>query len=107
MGNGTVSLERLDEEIKHAQYREAAESFCRLVAEENRPLGEVVHTAVGAAAPFVQVPSHLMAQPGGDLRGVNYDHTILGWRGAIALLPRMQDEPKAVLPTVQAMWYVP
>ena len=66
MGNGTVSLERLDEEIKHAQYREAAESFCRLVAEENRPLGEVVHTAVGAAAPFVQVPSHLMAQPGGD-----------------------------------------
>ena len=107
MGNATVSLEQLEEEIKHAQYREAAESFCRLVAEEERPLGEVVHAAVGAAAPFVQVPSHLMRQAGGEMRGVNYDHTILGWRGAIALLPRMQDKPKAVLPTVQAMWYVP
>jgi len=28
VGNGTVSLERLEEEIKHAQYREVAESFC-------------------------------------------------------------------------------
>jgi hypothetical protein len=40
------------------------------------------------------------------MRGVNYDHTILGWRGALALLPKMTDK-RAVLPTVQAMWYVP
>jgi hypothetical protein len=31
VANGTVSLERLEEEIKQAQYREAAESFCQLV----------------------------------------------------------------------------
>jgi hypothetical protein len=48
-----------------------------------------------------------MRQPNGDMRGVNYDHTILGWRGAIALLPRMRNARQAVLPTVQAMWYVP
>jgi hypothetical protein len=107
VANGTASLERLTEEITHAQYREAAETFCRLVAEEQRPLPEVVHTAIGAAAPFVQVPSHLMPQPGGDIRGVNYDHTILGWRGALTLIPRMRDQRRAVLPTVQAMWYVP
>ena len=102
----TVSLERLVEEINQAQYRQAAESFCRLVAEEQRPLREVVHTAIGAAAPFVQVPSHMMRQPNGEMRGVNYDHTILGWRGAIALMARM-NERRAVLPSVQAMWYVP
>ena len=38
MVSGTVSLERLDEEIKQAQYREAADTFCRLVAEEDLPL---------------------------------------------------------------------
>jgi len=102
----TVSLERLVEEINQAQYRQAAESFCRLVADEARPLREVVHTAISAAAPFVQVPSHMMRQPNGEMRGVNYDHTILGWRGAIALMARMNDQ-RAVLPTVQAMWYVP
>src|SRR5205085_7715353 len=100
-------LERLSDEIKQAQYREAAETFCRLVAEEARPVPEVVRTAIGAAAPFVQVPSHLMRQPTGDIRGVNYDHTILGWRGALALIPRMNDARRSVLPTVQAMWYVP
>src|SRR5919197_5675797 len=106
VATGTVSLERLEEEITQAQYRDAAESFCRLIAEEDRPLHQVVHTAIGAAAPFVQVPSHLMRQPSGEMRGVNYDHTILGWRGALALVPHM-NERRAVLPTVQAMWYVP
>jgi hypothetical protein len=106
VARGTASLERLEEEITQAQYREAAESFCRLVAEEQHPLQEVVHTAIGAAAPFVQVPSHLMRQPNGEMRGVNYDHTILGWRGAVALVPHM-NERRAALPTLQAMWYVP
>ena len=78
MASATLSLDQLTEEITHAQYREAADTFCRLVAEGDRPLRQVVQTAVGAAAPFVQVPSHLMQQPGGELRGVNYDHTILG-----------------------------
>ena len=31
MASGTASLERLSDEIKQAQYREAAETFCRLV----------------------------------------------------------------------------
>ncbi len=109
MASATVSLslEQLSEDIQQAQYRQAAETFCRLVAEEERPLREVVRTAVSAAAPFVQVPSHLMQQPNGDIRGVNYDHTVLGWRGALTLIPRMNDPRRAVLPTVQAMWYVP
>src|ERR1700737_3174862 len=104
ISRATPSLERLEEQISQAQYRQAAESFCRLVAEEELPLQQVVHTAIGAAAPFVQVPSHMMRQPNGEMRGVNYDHTILGWRGAIALMSRMNAR-RAVLPPAQGMWY--
>lgn len=106
MVKGSVSLERLEEEVKNVQYRDAAESFCRLLTEAERPLPEVIHAAIGAAAPFVQVPSHVMRQPNGDMRSVNYDHTILGWRGALALMARPANR-QSVLPAVQAMWYAP
>ena len=106
VANGTVSLQRLEEEIRTVQYRDAAESFCRLVVEEEQPLQRMVRAAIGAAAPFVQVPSHVMKQPNGDMRGVNYDHTILGWRGAVALAPRLP-KTQSVLPAIQAMWYAP
>ena len=78
---------QLREEIAGAEYRKATDTFCRLVAEEHLSVKEAIQTAVSAAAPFVQVPSHIMKRPDGDLRGVNYDHTVLGWRGAISLAP--------------------
>jgi hypothetical protein len=78
MATGTASLERLEEEVQNVQYRDAAETFCRLLAEEERSPREVIHAAIGAAAPYVQVPSHVMRQPNGEMRGVNYDHSILG-----------------------------
>ncbi len=106
MGTGAVSVERLREEIGGAQYREAADTFCRLIVEDGQSLKTVVHTAVSAAAPFVQVPSHLMKKADGEMRGVNYDHTILGWRGAIKLTPHLS-ERRSLLPTLQAMWYAP
>ncbi len=97
VATATAALEQLEEQIKQAQYREAAESFCRLVADEEQPLRDVIHTAIGAAAPFVQVPSHLMRQQNGDMRGVNYDHTILGWRGAIASTLHRQGDNDSIL----------
>ncbi|MFN8525277.1 MAG: hypothetical protein U0821_19450 [Chloroflexota bacterium] len=106
MAVGAISLESLDEEIKGAEYRRAADTFCRLITDQGESPDRVIHRAIGAAAPFLQVPSHLMKKPDGEIRGVNYDHTILGWRGAIRLMPHMGG-PKSVLPIVQAMWYVP
>jgi len=103
---GTATVERLYEEIQSVRYREATETFCRLVTEEGRPLKTMIKEAIGAAAPYVQVPSHLMRLPSGELRGVNYDHTILGWRGAISLMRELGDK-RGILPSVQAMWYVP
>ena len=106
MIHGTASVDQLRDEIQGVRYREATDTFCRLVTEENRPLKTMIKEAIAAAAPFVQVPSHLMQLPNGELRGVNYDHTILGWRGAISLMGELEGT-RAILPNVQAMWYVP
>jgi hypothetical protein len=103
---GTATVGRLHEEIQGVRYREATATFCRLVTEAKQPLKATIKEAIAAAAPYVQVPSHLMRLPTGEMRGVNYDHTILGWRGAIALMSEMEGT-RAVLPSVQAMWYVP
>ena len=105
-GQGAASVERLREEIQSVQYREATDTFCRLVKEKDRPLKDMIKAAIAFAAPYVQVPSHLMRLPSGELRGVNYDHTILGWRGAIALMAELEGA-RGILPNVQAMWYVP
>jgi hypothetical protein len=101
-----ATVEQLQEEIQGVRYREATTTFCRLVTEAQHPLKSTIRQAIAAAAPYVQVPSHLMRLPNGELRGVNYDHTILGWRGAISLMRELRDE-RGVLPSVQAMWYVP
>lgn len=103
---GPATVDRLREEIHGVLYREATDTFCRLVTEEDRPLKSMIKEAIAAAAPYVQVPSHLMRLPTGEMRGVNYDHTILGWRGAISLMRELGDN-RSVLPSVQAMWYVP
>jgi len=106
MINGTATIDRLREEIQEVRYREATETFCRLVTEENRSLKDTIKAAIASAAPYVQVPSHLMPLPNGEMRGVNYDHTILGWRGAISLMGELGGS-RGILPNVQAMWYVP
>ena len=79
---GLASVDRLREEIRDVRYREATTTFCRLMTEQSRSMRDMIQAAIASAAPFVQVPSHLMRLPNGELRGVNYDHTILGWRGA-------------------------
>ncbi|MEZ5815553.1 MAG: hypothetical protein R3D44_00540 [Hyphomicrobiaceae bacterium] len=104
--SGAATVERLTDEIQGVRYREATTTFCRLVTEGKKTLKEAIHASIGAAAPYVQVPAHLMRLPTGELRGVNYDHTILGWRGAIYLMDQLQGR-RGVLPSVQAIWYVP
>ena len=81
-----ATVDRLRDEIQGVRYHEATTTFCRLIAEQGRPLKDMIRQAIAAAAPYVQVPSHMMRLPTGEMRGVNYDHTILGWRGAIALM---------------------
>ena len=103
---GAATVDRLREEIQGVRYRDATSTFCRLMTEQDRPLKDMIKAAIASAAPYVQVPSHLMQLPNGELRGVNYDHTILGWRGAISLMGELGGS-RGILPNIQAMWYVP
>jgi hypothetical protein len=105
MTTAAVSLEALREHIVTANYRDAADTFCALLR-EGRPLHALVKETVDITAPFVQAPSHLMAKPDGTARGVNYDHTILGWRAGLRLMPALP-EPANLLPVAQAIWYAP
>ena len=100
------TVEALRDEIQSVRYRHATTTFCRLVAEDQHPLKDMISQAIAAAAPYVQVPSHMMRLPTGEMRGVNYDHTILGWPGAIALMQELGGV-RGILPNIQAMWYVP
>jgi hypothetical protein len=102
VNQGAVTVDRLREEIQGVRYRDATTTFCRLVTEEARPLKDMIKAAIASAAPYVQVPSHLMRLPTGEMRGVNYDHTILGWRGAISLMGELGGS-RGILPNVQAM----
>ena len=97
--------EQLTERIVAADYRAAAASFVDLLRDEE-PLDKLVLQAVDAAAPFVQTPSHIMRKADGTTRGINYDHTILGWRGSVKLAKRLAGNA-SLLPIAQAAWYVP
>ncbi|MER3421514.1 MAG: hypothetical protein C4290_13765 [Chloroflexota bacterium] len=66
----------------------------------------MVRVAIDTTAPYVQAPSHIMPKGDGTFRGVNYDHTVLGWRASWRLTPHLSD-PAHLLPMTQAMWYVP
>ena len=105
MTNAATSLEALREHIVTANYPAATDAFCTLV-KEGHPLPSLVKEAVDATAPFVQAPSHMMPKPDGTMRGVNYDHTVLGWRASLRLMPALP-EPATMLPVAQAIWYVP
>ncbi len=97
--------EEFNEQIIAADYRGAANSFVGLLRDEE-PLDKLVLQAVDAAAPFVQTPSHIMRKPDGSTRGINYDHTILGWRGSVKLAKRLGGAA-SFLPLSQAAWYAP
>jgi hypothetical protein len=103
--SGAVSLEALAEHIVTANYPRAADTFCALLKEGHRLL-DVVRVAIDTTAPYVQAPSHIMPKGDGTFRGVNYDHTVLGWRASWRLTPHLPD-PARLLPMTQAMWYVP
>ena len=92
----------LSERIMAADYRGAFVGMLR----DEEPLDRLVLTAVDTTAPFVQTPSHIMRKPDGTTRGINYDHTILGWRGSVKLAQRLGGNA-ALLPISQAAWYAP
>src|SRR5690348_7171206 len=97
--HGVATVDRLRDEIQGVRYREATTTFCRPMTEQDRSMKDMIREAISAAAPYVQVPSHMMRLPSGEMRGVNYDHTILGWRGAVALMGELGGQ-RGILPNI-------
>src|SRR5579884_4113954 len=99
------AMDQMAEHILEARHAEATSDFCELLQEGAAPL-ELEHAALRTASPFLNVPAHVMIRPDGELRTVNYDHTILGlWRALrmSTLMPKSYE----LLPYAQAMWYLP
>ena len=71
LGHSTATVDRLRDEIQSVQYREATATFCHLVAVEKRPLKAMIKEAIAAAAPYVQVPSHMMRLPSGEMQKIS------------------------------------
>ena len=65
-------------------------------------LREVIRAGLDATAPYLNVPSHVMVQPDGEIRGVNYDHCILAVRASLKLMRHMRRKER-LLPMAQAI----
>lgn len=105
MASASVSLDALREHIVTANYPKATETFCGLV-QNGHPMRDLVRESIEITAPFVQAPAHMFPKPDGTQRGVNYDHTVLGWRASLRTMPVLDDR-RALLPAAQAIWYAP
>jgi len=103
--NTDAGLAQLREQVIGADYPAATAQFLSLLREGYRP-ETLMGTAISVAAPFVQAPSHIVVKADGQSRGVNYDHTILAWRGSKRLGEALPKQT-ALLPLAQAMWYTP
>ena len=76
-----------------------------MLVDGSRPT-DAMTFVMDVAAPYLNVPAHAMLKNDGEMRGINYDHVILGmWRS-----PRMGTllpDKFSQLPLTQAMWYLP
>ncbi len=98
-------LNTMSEHILEARHETATADFFGLV-KDGAPALELERQALRTASPFLHVPAHLMVKPDGDIRSVNYDHTILGvWRSV--RMSKMMPKGYELLPAAQAMWYLP
>jgi hypothetical protein len=101
----TSQLGQMDDYILDGKYHEATEAFCQL-ATSGADVADLVTHVMDTAAPYLHVPAHQMLLPNGEFRNVNYDHTILGIRAGMRLMPYLSESEK-YLTLTQAVYYVP
>jgi hypothetical protein len=105
MPSNAYLLAQMSERMREGRYRESAESFAGLLKEgvNTRQLGL---DAITAASPFLNVPAHTMVTRTGEIRAVNYDHTVLAFWRSYRMATRLPKEYRN-LSLLQAMWYLP
>ncbi len=104
-GNDTKLFGQMDDYILAGKFYEATDAFCKLATAGHDIPGLVVRV-MDTASPYLHVPSHHKLLPNGEFRNVNYDHTILGIRAGMKLMPYLSDQEKH-LTVAQAVYYVP
>lgn len=104
-GADTTLLGQMDDYILDGKFREATDVFCQL-ATAGHSVPDLVVRVMDTASPYLHVPAHQKLLPNGEFRNVNYDHTILGIRAGMKLIPYLSEAEK-YLTVVQAVNYVP
>ena len=99
-------VRQMDDYILDGKYREATDAYCRLVAANPGGTAQFTTHVMATAAPYLHVPAHHKLLPNGEFRNVNYDHTILGIRAGMRLMPWLSERER-YLTLAQAVWYVP
>jgi hypothetical protein len=99
-------LHQMDDFILDGKYREATDAYCRIVAADPEDAARITTHVMATAAPYLHVPAHHKLLPTGEFRNVNYDHTILGIRAGLRLMPWLSEREK-YLTLAQAIHYVP
>ncbi|PYN02342.1 MAG: hypothetical protein DME07_10765 [Candidatus Rokuibacteriota bacterium] len=99
------SFDLLTDAILERDQPRTADLFFRMVARHGRSMGDALSVVTAAEAPFVQVPSHINVRDG-QITLVNNDHTILGLRTSMSLVPYVPQEYR-LLPMLQSVWYIP
>ena len=105
-GPDRALLQQMDDYILDGKHRDATDVYCRLVAARPEDAARITTHVMATAAPYLHVPSHQKLLPNGEFRNVNYDHTILGIRAGLRLMPWLSEREK-YLTLAQAMYYVP
>ncbi len=105
MSSNERLLARLSERMREGRHEQATQDFCELLKQGAHPT-TLGRDTIASASPFLNVPAHTMVTKAGEIRPVNYDHTILGfWRSY--QMGKMMPRGYSKLPLVQAMWYLP
>ena len=104
--SSSILLQQMDDYILDGKYREATDTYCQLVAAKPDEAAPITTHAMTTAAPYLHVPAHHKLLANGEFRNVNYDHTMLGIRAGMRLMPWLSERER-YLTLVQAMWYVP
>ena len=99
------SFDLLTDAILERDQPRTADLFFRMVARNGRSMSDALSVVTAAEAPFVQVPSHINVRDG-QITLVNNDHTILGLRTSMSLVPYVPQEYR-LLPMLQSVWYIP
>src|SRR5262249_54801960 len=97
-------FDMLTEAILERDQPRTTDLFFRMTR-DGHSVGNALSVVTAAEAPFVQVPSHINVRDG-QITLINNDHTILGLRASVYLMP-YPPKKYQLLPLLKSVWNIP